>query len=205
MDRQDLNTILAFVIPTISAFAVWLIQRRINQRTIATLKEKADLALERAAVVEERRTKLVDEHNATLKRIDALETRGMADSQSLAMLKQEMLPMAEAMKRKLVEILTHPSEEFVIPDKLLAEVKNGAPLPDELKVWLEERKESTNPHVTEQEKLAAEALPIIIRLAELEAIEAQHAPITAIQLVSSTAITVQDKKAQETADEEGTD
>jgi len=168
-------------------YLVWKIQ----SRTIAT-------ALAKAADEKEKREAIARGHEALLKRVTELETQGIADSHTLALLKQEMLPMAEAMKRKMVEILTHPSEGFEIPDELLAKVKEfGAPMPPELVPILKERETSSSPHVTEQEKLAAVALPILVRLAELEAKDAENAEITSVQLVSSTAKSVATKKAEE--------
>ena len=69
-------------------------------------------------------------------------------------------------------------------------------MPAGLDEFLQERITSNNPHVTEQEKLAAEALPIITRLAELEARE-PHLEITGLQLVTSTAKTPETKKGEE--------
>lgn len=187
MSRQDLNTILAFVVPTIVGFIVWMIQRRITTKAIRKAEE-----------LERERLRIEKGHDELLGRVADLEKSSSSDSQSLALLKQEMLPMAEAMKRKLVEILTHPSPEFHPPDELLALVKKrGAELPSELVPYLKDRVSSENPHVTEQERLAAEALPIITRLAQLEDIEAASAEITAVQLVSSTSKSAETKKREE--------
>lgn len=200
---------------TAVGFAVWLIQRRINLKELARrdeaekseklrLKGEADKERERAeqergrAEREKERAEIIAEgHRVLLNRVTELEKGSKEDTQTLALLKQEMLPMAEAMKRKLVELLTHPSDEFKTPDRLLAEVKKvGAPMPDGLEELLKERIESDSPHVTEQEKLAAEALPIITRLAELEARE-PHLEITGLQLVTSTAKSPETKKGEE--------
>lgn len=191
MNRVDLNTILIFVLPFVAGFLVWYIQRSITTKA-------TNLANERALVAEERRAAIALSHEQVLTRLTVLEKQGTADSQTLALLKQEMLPMAEALKRKLVDILTHPSDHFKFPDALLKKVrKRGAEMPAELLPLLKERETSTDPHVTEQEKLAAEALPIIVRLAELEAQEESSAEITGVQLVTSTAKTKETKAAEE--------
>lgn len=190
MSRQDINTILAFLVPAVIGFIVWMIQRRIIAKTL----RKAD-------EIERERARIEKGHNELLDRVSDLEKSSSSDSQSLALLKQEMLPMAEAMKRKLVEILSHPSPEFLAPDELLALVKRrGAKLPTELVPYLTDRITSDSEHVTEQEKLAAEALPIITRLAQLEDLEAESAEITAVQLVSSTSKSPETKKREEAAD-----
>lgn len=190
MSRQDLNTLLAIAMPLLLSaigVVVWKYQHR------ETLKALASLAAEK-----EKRDADAKEYQELVARMSILERTTSSDSQSLALLKQEMLPMAEAMKRKLVEILSHPSPEFHAPDELLALVKKrGAELPDELVPYLKDRVSSENPHVTEQEKLAAEALPIITRLAQLEDIEASSAEITAVQLVSSTSKSTETKKREE--------
>ena len=187
MTRQDLNTLLAFVVPSIIGFIIWSIQRRI------TARKQKELEAER-----KEKERIAAGHEVLLGRVTALEKSSNDDSQSLALLKQEMLPMAEAMKRKLVEILTHPSDEFEIPDRIVAKVNViGSQMTPELETLLEHRAHSTNPHVTEQERLAAEALPIIMRLAELEAKDAPQAEITHVQLVSSTMKTVETKKKEE--------
>lgn len=193
MSRQDVNTILALVLPILFSalvgYFVWKIQSR--QTTAALLK----LAEEK-----EKREAIAKGHQDLLDRVTELEQTSTSDSHSLALLRQEMLPMAEAMKRKLVEILTHPSPEFHPPDELLSLVKEkGAKLPDELVPYLKERVTSDNPHVTEQEKLAAQALPIITRLAQLEDKEAATAEITQVQLVSSTSKSTETKRQEEAA------
>lgn len=204
----SIGSIVWLTIVTIVGFAVWVIQKRINDKGVARRLEAAnaetahqkDIAdKERARA--EREKDIADRiavgHQVLLDRVSELEKASKEDTQTLALLKQEMLPMAEAMKRKLVELLTHPSEEFKTTDVLLAEVKKvGAPMPEGLEPYLKERVQSNNPHVTEQEKLAAEALPIITRLAELEARE-PHLVITGVQLVSSTAKTPETKKGEE--------
>lgn len=168
-----------------------------NAKLTKRLETEKALSDEKAKNAEERRTKLAEEHKLLQDRVAAVEARGTADSTTLAVLRAEMLPMAEAMKRKLVDILTHPSDHFVIPDALLAKVrKAGAKLPPELKPLLDERAVSTDPHVTEQEKLAAQALPIITKLAELEAKE-PDLEVTGIQLVTSTAKTPETKREEE--------
>lgn len=193
----NFNTVLALLMPALVGFMVWYIQSKINARAAAAIMERAEFADERARTVEQNRARIETEYKQVLARLEDVEKAGTADAQSLALLRQEMLPMAEAMKRKLVEILTHPSDDFVIPDKLLAKVKvTGAAMPAELESWLEERAVSTNPHVTEQEKLAAEALPIIVKLAQLEA-EDSEAVITDVQLVSSTGLSAATKKEKE--------
>lgn len=211
----SLGSIVWLTIVTIVGFAVWMVQKRLNSKEVtrrledatketARLKEVADKERDRAEQEKERaerekdaRETIAKGHQVLLDRVSVLEKQGTQDTQQLAMLKQEMLPMAEAMKRKLVELLTHPSDEFKTPDILLAQVKKvGAPMPPDLKKFLKERIQSDNPHVTEQEKLAAEALPIITRLAELEARE-PHLEVTGIQLVSSTAKTPETKKGEE--------
>lgn len=190
-DFNPTSIVVTIIFSTIVGFVVWMIQAHMTAKRQKREEEEKALRKERADEEKERRQTVLD-------RLEKLEKQGTIDAQTLAMLKQEMLPMAEAMKRKLVEILTHPSEEFEIPDALLAKVKEvGASLPPELRPLLEERAHSTNPHVTEQEKLAAEALPIITRLAELEAEEAETAEITSIQLVTSTSKTPSTKRREE--------
>lgn len=198
MSRPEFNTMLAIVVPSIVGFLLWLVQRKINAKAQAELKQVAELAEEKAKGAEERRERLAADHDLVLNRLAKLEAQGSTDSQTLALLKQEMLPMAEAMKRKLVDILTHPSKEFAKPDELLAEVRKvGATMPPELLPLLDERVTSESEHVTEQERLAAQALPIIVRLAELEAKEAKDSTITELQLVSSTAKSPETKKEEE--------
>jgi hypothetical protein len=193
----SLDSIVWLAIVTVVGFGVWTVQRRMNRQETARLKEVADQERERAEREKEARENIARGHQALLDRVGTLEKQNSEDTQTLMLLKQEMLPMAEAMKRKLVELLTHPSEEFAPPDALLAEVKKvGAPMPEGLEPFLKERIESSNPHVTEQEKLAAEALPIITRLAELEARE-PHLEVTGVQLVSSTAKSPETKKGEE--------
>lgn len=211
----SLGAVVWLSIVTAVGFTVWLIQRRINikelaRRDEADKSEKARLKAEaekerdraeqerqRAERESERAQVIARGHQVLLDRVTELEKGSQQDTQTLALLKQEMLPMAEAMKRKLVELLTHPSDEFQTPDALLAKVKEvGAPMPDGLEELLKERIKSDSPHVTEQEKLAAEALPIITRLAELEARE-PHLQITGLQLVTSTAKTPETKKGEE--------
>lgn len=216
---QIMPTPGAFVwltVVTAVGFAVWLIQRRLNSREVtrrleaadretARLKAAADRERERAEQERQRaerekeaRETIASGHQKLLDRVSELERASTEDTHTLMLLKQEMLPMAEAMKRKLVELLTHPSDEFKSPDLLLAEVKKaGAPMPEGLEEFLKERIDSDNPHVTEQEKLAAEALPIITRLAELEAKEADTLEITGLQLVTSTAKSPETKKGEE--------
>lgn len=189
---------LAFVVPSLVGFIVWAIQRRITTKAAERLEAARLEALDKLETEKERRQKLAAEYKELQDRVAAIEKTGIADSQSLALLKQEMLPMAEAMKRKLVDILTHPSDEFIIPDALLEKVKAvGAQLPAELEPLLVERAHSTSPHVTEEEKLAAEALPIIVKLAALEAEEADSLTITGVQLVSSTSKTKETKRQEE--------
>lgn len=191
MNRQDLNTILAVALPILFSALVGVVVWHYQSRRTAT-------ALVKLADEKDKREAIAKGHQELLDRVRDLETTSSSDSHSLALLKQEMLPMAEAMKRKLVEILTHPSPEFHPPDKLLSLVKErGAGLPAELVPYLKERISSDNPHVTEQEKLAAEALPIITRLAQLEDKEAESAEITGMQLVSSTSKSVETKKQEE--------
>lgn len=211
----SLGSIVWLTIVTVVGFGVWMVQKRLNSREVtrrlqaatdeaARLKAAADRERERAeqetqrAEREKERAEVIAKgHQVLLDRVTELEKGSKEDTQTLALLKQEMLPMAEAMKRKLVELLTHPSDEFKSPDLLLAKVKQvGASMPVELEKFLKERIESDNPHVTEQEKLAAEALPIITRLAELEARE-PHLEITGLQLVTSTAKTPETKKGEE--------
>lgn len=191
MNRADLNTILAVTLPILFSALVGLFVWHYQSRRTAT-------ALGKLADEKEKREAIAKGHQTLLDRVTDLEKTSSSDSQSLALLKQEMLPMAEAMKRKLVEILTHPSPEFQPPDELLALVKKrGAELPQELVPYLEERVKSESPHVTEQERLAAEALPIITRLAQLEDREAETAEITGLQLVSSTSKSPETKKREE--------
>lgn len=184
-------------ITTATAIAVWQYQRWSNARKARELQAAVDRESERADREKERREAIAAGHQAVLDRLAVLEKNENAAASTLALLQQEMLPMAEAMKRKLVELLTHPSDEFKTPDVLLAEVKKvGAPMPADLKPFLKERIQSDSPHVTEQEKLAAEALPIITRMAELEARE-PHLEITGVQLVSNTAKTPETKLGEE--------
>lgn len=211
----SLASVVWLTVVTVVGFGVWMVQRRFNIKEQARrdeadkkekerLKQEADRERERAEAErsraereKERAEAIARGHQVLLDRVSDLERGSKEDTQTLMLLKQEMLPMAEAMKRKLVELLTHPSEEFKPPDLLLAEVKKvGAAMPPALKKFLKERITSDNPHVTEQEKLAAEALPIITRLAELEARE-PHLEVTGIQLVSSTAKTPETKKGEE--------
>lgn len=211
----SLGAAIWLTIVTVVGFGVWLVQKRLNEKEIARrleaataetarLKAQADKERERAEAERERAERekeraevIARGHQVLLDRVTDLERGSKEDTQTLALLKQEMLPMAEAMKRKLVELLTHPSEEFESPDILLAEVKKvGAPMPEGLEEFLKERIQSDSPHVTEQERLAAEALPIITRLAELEARE-PHLKVTGVQLVSSTAKTPETKKGEE--------
>lgn len=193
----SIGSIVWLTIVTVVGFSVWLIQKRLNTKEAARLKETADRERDRAEREKERAEVIARGHQVLLDRVTELEKGSKEDTQTLALLKQEMLPMAEAMKRKLVELLTHPSEEFQTPDELLAKVKEvGAPMPEGLEELLKERIESDSPHVTEQEKLAAEALPIITRLAELEARE-PHLKVTGLQLVTSTAKTPETKKGEE--------
>lgn len=193
MNRSDINTVLAVVLPTLFTsllgLVVWKIQARLTAKALALAEEERD-----------KRHKLANEQNALLNRITKLEHDSNADSQSLALLKQEMLPMAEAMKRKLVEILTHPSDEFKVPDELLAQLNEvGAHMPPELEPLLVERRHSKNPKVTEREKLAAEALPIITKIAELEAQLAPELVTTTLHLVTST---VENTKIEEHKEEQ---
>jgi len=191
------ESLVWLAIVTVVGFVVWMAQKRLNSKEAARLKGIADSERERAEREKEARETIARGHQALLDRVGVLEKQNTEDTQTLALLKQEMLPMAEAMKRKLVELLTHPSEEFEPTDVLLAKVKEvGAHMPDGLEPFLKERIRSNNPHVTEQEKLAAEALPIITRLAELEARE-PHLTITGVQLVSSTAKSPETKKGEE--------
>lgn len=200
----SLASLVWLTIVTVVGLGVWAFQRQVNNKSAARLvkeqerlQEVADKERDRAERERERAEVIARGHQVLLDRVSVLETQGTQDTQALALLKQEMLPMAEAMKRKLVDLLTHPSEEFKVPDALLAEVKQkGAAMPPELTEFLKERVLSDNPHVTEQEKLAAEALPIITRLAELEARE-PHLEVTGLQLVSSTVKTPQTKKSEE--------
>lgn len=200
----SLASLIWLTIVTVVGLGVWAFQRQINNKQAARLvKEKerleevASRERDRAEREKERAQVIAQGHQVLQNRVSELEKQNSADTQTLALLKQEMLPMAEAMKRKLVDLLTHPSEEFKVPDALLAKVKQtGASMPPKLTELLKERVLSDNPHVTEQEKLAAEALPIITRLAELEARE-PHLEVTGLQLVSSTVKTPQTKKSEE--------
>lgn len=211
----SLASVVWLSIVTVVGFAVWMIQRRFNLREqtrrdeeqtrrlevaskeAARLKEVADKERDRAEQEKERAEIIARGHQVLLDRVTELEKGSKEDTQTLMLLKQEMLPMAEAMKRKLVELLTHPSDEFKTPDVLLAKVKEvGAPMPEGLEELLQERIHSDNPHVTEQERLAAEALPIITRLAELEARE-PHLKVTGLQLVTSTAKSPETKEVEE--------
>jgi hypothetical protein len=198
MNRQDLNTILAIVLPILFSAGVGLLVWKIQSGSTAKAQKLAAEALAKAEDEKKKREDIAAGHQALLNRVSELEKQGVADTQTLALLKQEMLPMAEAMKRKLVEILTHPSDEFEIPDAIVAKVNViGSRMTQELATLLVGRAHSTNPHVTEQEKLAAEALPIIMRLAELEAKDVGVAEITHVQLVSSTMKSAATKRAEE--------
>lgn len=204
----SLGSVVWLTVVTVVGFGVWLVQKRLNEKEIARrfdaaiketarLKEMADRERDRAEHEKAERERIAAGHQVLLDRVTQLEKGSKEDTQTLMLLKQEMLPMAEAMKRKLVELLTHPSEEFKTPDDLLAKVKEpGAAMPEGLQELLTRRIESDSPHVTEQERLAAEALPIITRLAELEARE-PHLEITGLQLVTSTAKTPETKKSEE--------
>lgn len=196
------NTLITIGISALVGLVVWAIQSAITSRRVKRIENERVAALDKATIERERREAIAAGHEALLLRVTMLEKLTTTDAQTLALLKQEMLPMAEAMKRKLVEILTHPGDEFVIPDSLLAKVKQvEQPLNEDEKLklakLLTERATSENPHVTEQEKLAAEALPIIMKLAELEAKEAPTAEITEVQLVTSTSKTQATKKEEE--------
>lgn len=204
----SLASVVWLTIVTIVGFAVWVIQRRLNaqqkaredeatKKETARLKEIAERERERAEREKEARETIAAGHQVVLNRLTELEKNESAAANTLSLLKQEMLPMAEAMKRKLVEILTHPSDEFKTPDALLAQVKVvGAHMPDELKPFLAARINSTSPHVGEYEKLAAEGLSIITRMAELEARD-PHLKVTGVQLVSSTVKSAETKKGEE--------
>lgn len=199
------SVIIAILSTASVGFIVWYIQRAITIRTTKRLeKEKSD-ALKIGKAEEERRQLILDSLAEISSRLVVLEKKDIDDGQTLALLKQEIVPMSEFMKRKLVDILMHPSPEFHAPDRLLETLKEaGAHFPPELEPWLEERKTSGSPHVTEQEKLAAEALPIIVRLAELEAEEAEKTEITEIQLVSSTVKSTETKREEEDSKEQST-
>lgn len=176
---MTLQTFIGILVTAVVGFLLWMVQRALTARALAKAESER-----------ERRQAIATEHEVLMKRVSDLESKGSEASQTLALLKQDMLPMSEFMKRKLIDVLSHPSPEFKIPDDLLASViPEGAGLPVELRQILAERAVSKNPHVTEQEKLAAQALPIIVRLAQLEAKEAEEGTalkITQIQLVTST-------------------
>lgn len=191
MNRQDLNTLLAVILPILFSagvgFVVWKLQSRTTTRVAERLAEEQRKLQDTAKA-----------HQSVLDRLAELEKNDSWASTKMALLEQEMLPMAEAMKRKLVEILTHPSDEFVIPDAIVAKVNVvGSQMTPELEAMLEKRAHSKSPHVSEKEKLAAEALPIIMKLAELEAEDAETAEITQVQLVSSTMKSPATKKEEE--------
>lgn len=179
-------------------FVVWAIQSRLNATKALKLKVREADELEKKELRESKAEELAKGHLELIERVSRLEVTTGTDAQTLALLKQEMLPMAEAMKRKLVDILTHPSDEFKIPDALLVSVKAvGGEVTPELEVLLVERAQSTNPHVTEYEKLAAEALRVTAKMAALEAREAPHLEITGVQLVTSTSKSPEKKKHEE--------
>lgn len=202
LSESLVNTVVAIVATAVTAFAAWAIQSRIAAKRARVLREKYKVEDDLADSEKEYREFSADAHRRLLERVMLLESKGVEDSMALALLKQEIMPMAEAMKQKLIEVLTHPSDEFIIPDELLDRIKHAdAPLTDiewgELHSLLETRIGSDNPHVTEQEKLAAAALPDVIRMAELEAKTKDAAEITEVQLVSSTAKTKETKKVEE--------
>lgn len=165
----------------------------------ADLEEKRLAKAERDDAEKERRTGIADAHQQLVSRVELLEKKDTEDAQTLALLKQDMLPIIEATKRKLIEVLTHPSDGFKIPDDLLKRViPTGAVMPPELLPILKARETSTDKHVSELEKLAAKALPIITELAALEAKEVQK-EITSVQLVTSTNTTPETKRKEEGA------
>lgn len=189
-----ISSAFSIILSAVVGFVIWKIQSKSVAKALA-LKEEAE---NKAKVIAKEKEKIEEGHQDVLNRLKELEDKGMSASHTLAALEKDMLPIAEAMKRKMIEVLTHPSDVFKIPDELLAKVKEiGAPMPPELLPILKERETSTNPHVTEQERLAAEALPILVRLAELEAKEDLHAEVTSVQLVSSTVKSTETKREEE--------
>lgn len=197
MTHAQINTLLAVIGLTLP-IVVGLMVRKAERHRAKIFEQEKNLALKTLELEKQAKEEIAEGHKELVAQVTRLQANMAGDSQTLALLKQEMLPMSEFMKRKLIDVLMHPSEEFKIPDKLLKQVAElGAPMPAELAPLLEERVHSDNPHVTEQEKLAAQALPIITRMAELEAKEVDSLVVTGIQLVSSTIKSHETKKEEE--------
>lgn len=122
-------------------------------------------------------------HIALLERVAQSEATLGNVKQQLALMEQAARPLFEAAKIRLIESLTHPTEEFKVPDDLLKLTlgPDGYVTP-ELAKLLKERETSTHPEVTPEEKLAAAILPTVVELAAIEA--KCVGPVTS-QLVSS--------------------
>lgn len=124
------------------------------------------------------------------KKVKELEAIARDNKEKLSVMNQTVIPMYEAMKMKMVQILTHPHDEFMFPDILLQKLngKGGTYLTvkemDKLEELMKERERDQHPDVTPEERLAAAALPIIIKLAVIE--KQTPDPVTSIQLVSTT-------------------
>lgn len=206
------NTLITIGISALVGLAVWLIQRYLTARSQRIAEEKKASHDERVAIEVERRETIANKMSLMDARILIMENRASIidgkfaeDSKNLALLKQEVLPMAEAMRRKFIEELIHPSDEFKIPDEAILIAKDvdrvlTASEQADFDAALLERITSTSPHVTEKEKLVAKLLPDMIKLAQIERDEAESAEITAVQIVTSTVKTTATKKEEEKPD-----
>lgn len=190
----------------IVGFAVWGIQSRMNAKRAAKLKSDDADALERKELREGIAEDLAEGMAELVDRVKKLEVTTGTDAQTLALLKQDMLPVSEFMKRKLVDALLHPSEEFIIPDEVLRRViVPGKPLSEseyrELTELVNVRVNSHSLHVTELEKLQAQALPLLVRIAEIENEMAPTSEITEVRLVTTISKSPDSKKREEAATE----
>lgn len=165
------------------AYFVWWIQNRSTQKRIAEHKateEKLESDLKTATEEKER---IAEGHTKLLARVGQGEKALSTLTQQLALMEQQARPLFEAAKIRLIESLTHPAEEFKVPDALLKlTLGPEGYITPELAVLLKERETSTHPDVTPEEKLAAAILPTVVELAAIEA--KVIGPVTS-QLVSS--------------------
>lgn len=197
VEHSNLNTVLAIISPIVVGLILLYWSRKVRAKDKAAADVALKLALADAALSEERRANIATAHEKLVGEVKELQDREQTATLTLASLKQEMMPFSEFAKRKLIESLTHPSGEFKEDDGLLARVKGfGAAMPRELLPRLQERIESTNPHVTEFERLAAEGLPIFTRMAQLEALHPDW-EVTGMQLVTTTLKTPETKAREE--------
>jgi hypothetical protein len=186
--------IFSTVIAAVFSMGTWWIQKKVlAKRTTESEKRSADLKkiLDHEKEDKERIAATAKDLAET---VDQLRIDFTLAQQKLAIMNQTVMPMYEAMKLKMVEILTHPHAEFKVPDELLAKVTEGHLTTEETKE-LESLllKRATDPHedITPQERLAAVALPIIIKLAEIE--KESDDPISSVQLVSNTVKSKEEK------------